>query len=74
MKTIAKTRIAIEKKIAKLKDELTVLQESCSHENAIHVNRANTGNYDPSCDSYWTEHTCPDCSKNWTTDQDWGRK
>ena len=66
-------RLAIEKKLAKLTTDLVELQAACPHTNAVHVNKANTGNYDPSADAYWTDHACPDCGKRWTTDQYWDR-
>jgi uncharacterized C2H2 Zn-finger protein len=50
------------------------LQDQCKHVKAEHVNKASTGNYDPSADSYWTDHKCPSCGKVWQTDQKWDRK
>lgn len=38
----------------------------CPHESLLKKHRANTGNYDPSANSYWTEFTCLDCGKFWT--------
>ena len=52
-----------------LAEQLVQLQLECVHENASHVHKGSTGNYDPSCDSYWIEHRCPDCGKFWTTEQ-----
>jgi hypothetical protein len=64
----------IQKNKKKWDASLTALQELCPHTNAAHKNKANTGNYSSSDDSYWTDHTCPDCGKMWCTDQDWDRK
>lgn len=67
-------RLSIQLKISTWQAKLKELQEQCEHAKASHVNKANTGNYDPSADEYWTEHTCPCCGKRWTTDQNWDRK
>ena len=63
---IAIRRERIEKKLDKLTKELIALREECQHPNVEVKHRANVGNYDPSADSYWTEHKCPDCGKFWT--------
>lgn len=67
-------RKAIEKRRDKAYAELKALHVICPHVNASHVNKASTGNYDPSADSYWTEHKCMDCGWFWTTDQKWDKK
>ena len=53
--------------------KLERLRRQCPHRDAEHINKANTGNYDPSCDSYWTDHLCHSCGHRWTTDQRWNR-
>lgn len=45
------------------------LQSICQHPNANKKYCANTGNYDPTADSYWIEYKCPDCNKRWNVDQ-----
>lgn len=45
------------------------LQASCSHPSASKKHCGNSGNYDPSADSYWIEYRCPDCNKRWNEDQ-----
>lgn len=45
------------------------LQDSCPHVNVDKKYKGNSGNYDPSADSYWIEYRCPDCGKFWTEDQ-----
>lgn len=45
-------------------------QEECPHEYVTRKARSDTGNYDPSQDSYWYELTCKCCSKFWTEDQE----
>lgn len=72
-KQVLRKRLSIEKKIAKLNLELFNLMESCIHDDADHVNKADTGNYSPSDDSYWTEHRCKACNKFWMTDQYWDK-
>jgi hypothetical protein len=74
MTDIKTKRAALKKRMLKLCKDIEDLQTLCTHPNATHTNKANTGNYDPSADSYWTEHKCPDCEHYWQTDQDWDRK
>lgn len=73
-KEILRKRLSIDKKIHKLQLELVNLMDSCTHDDAYHVNKADTGNYSTSDDSYWTEHRCKSCNKFWITDQHWDRK
>jgi hypothetical protein len=44
---------------------------TCKHpkEYLTQVSKANTGNYDPSCDSYWYEFKCDLCGSFWVEDQ-----
>lgn len=49
-------------------DEELKLQKLCQHTNATKTRHSNTGNYDPSADSYWISHKCPDCNKTWYED------
>jgi hypothetical protein len=62
-------RTRIEDKIAALRAQLLALQESCPHPELDVTHRADTGNYDPSCNRYWIEYWCPDCDLHWTEDQ-----
>lgn len=41
------------------------LQAYCVHPEVKETKRANTGNYDPSADSHWSDFECPDCDKKW---------
>lgn len=59
-------RERILKKIDNLNAELDALQTVCDHLNLTMENGSNTGNYDPSCNCYWTDYECPDCGKRWT--------
>lgn len=45
---------------------IVALQTACPHTNTTKEHRCNVGNYDPSADCYWTEHTCQDCGKYWS--------
>lgn len=49
--------------------EERILQEKCPHPDVSKKYCGNTGNYDPSADSYWIEFRCPDCKKFWTVEQ-----
>jgi len=58
-------------KIEQLEKEIREIQAECSHPRTC-VNsksKSNSGNYDPSADSYWVEHECGLCEKQWRTDQ-----
>lgn len=48
--------------------ELDKVRSSCTHPDVVKAHKANTGNYDPSADCYWTEFRCPDCGKFWRVD------
>lgn len=53
--------------IKELNRRVEQIQTKCSHpeEAVIKVHKSNTGNYDPSCDSYWIEFDCGLCLKHW---------
>lgn len=70
-KQIKRRADTIKSNIEKWNNALEELQDSCKHENASHIDKADTGNWCTSDDSYWTVHHCTDCGKHWTTDQDW---
>ncbi len=59
----------IEKKQWKWDNAERELQSICTHPNAIGKNFSDTGNWDRSQDSYWTEWHCTDCGKKWSTEQ-----
>jgi len=56
-------------KIQKLREKINDIQDSCPHQNKNKKYKSNTGNYDPSCDSYWIDIDCLDCGKHWCEDQ-----
>lgn len=60
----ANTVKSIQDKISKLNKKI---QGECKHEPwMVDVKyNADTGNYDPSCDSFWTECYCQSCGKAW---------
>ena len=68
-KQIQKQYLTIKNKIDRLSEQLDELQEQCQHPNVEKTYKGNTGNYDPSADSYWIDWFCPDCKKYWMTDQ-----
>jgi len=61
----------IKAKIKELEDQLEEIQDRCSHpaQAILAKNGSNTGNYDPSADSWWTDHHCRLCDKKWRTEQ-----
>ena len=67
--SISDTRKSIESAQKLLNQRTIINQNSCTHPGATRTPRANTGNYDPGCDSYWMECVCPDCGKRWQEDQ-----
>ena len=50
-------------------NSLKMLQDKCTHPDVTKEYKSNTGNYDPSADSYWINLHCPDCDKRWREDQ-----
>lgn len=66
---IRKTQAGIRTIIANATTKLMELQKECKHPMAERINRADTGNYDSSQDSYWRDCKCPDCGKFWKEDQ-----
>lgn len=67
--TIKRRVATILKTASTLKGELASLQKKCKHPVVSKVYRADTGNYDPSCDSYWIDCHCLNCDKRWSEDQ-----
>ncbi len=59
---------ALWKRIHDAHKEIDKLQSECSHPGATKKHCGDTGNYDPSCDRYWTEFKCPNCDKQWEVD------
>ena len=53
----------------RIEKSILVLRSQCGHYDVKKIARSNTGNYDPSADSYWYDCTCPDCDKFWMEDQ-----
>ncbi len=54
--------------IQRAQAKITRIRDACPHPDAVKEHKANTGNYDPSCDCYWTEFKCPECGKFWRVD------
>lgn len=66
---VKRKRITIQNKIISLREQLEELQNLCKHPDVTKKYGGDSGNYDPSQDSYWIDWRCPDCGKFWTTDQ-----
>lgn len=60
---------SIDRREEKLAKELAKLQTTCTHPVVEKTYRSNTGNYDPTADSYWIDFHCPDCRKRWRKEQ-----
>jgi len=58
--------------IAERESKIHAIQAECSHPLAAVTEKkgANTGNYDPSSDCYWTDYHCDLCDKNWRVDHE----
>lgn len=66
---VQRLRSKIEARLDKWNEAYRMLQQDCQHPNVTKKHRSDTGNWDRSQDSYWTEWHCPDCDKRWTTEQ-----
>jgi hypothetical protein len=68
MSIISKLNQEIEERRTKIAE----IQAACSHPEAavLSVPGACTGNYDPTCDSYWIDHECTLCQKKWREDKE----
>lgn len=51
--------------IAVLAEHIKAIQASCEHNDHTTKPGANTGNYSPSDDCYWTDYTCHTCLLKW---------
>ena len=58
----------IDSRLGRAVSDMDALQSQCKHPAATKKHGANTGNYDPHADCYWTDFACPDCGKRWTVD------
>jgi len=58
----------LKSQISELYKQVETIQAQCSHpkEAVTKKHSADTGNYDPSADRYWTDFTCDLCQKHWT--------
>jgi hypothetical protein len=56
------------KKEAALSLKVEVLRAKCKHPTLVYKHKADTGNYDPSQDSYWTDWFCSLCGERGTAD------
>jgi len=53
--------------LAEIYSKIQMIQSLCSHPAPAVTKKhgANTGNYDPTCDCYWTDFYCTLCEKSW---------
>ena len=67
MNSIKELKATLDEVNAKIKK----IQEECSHPEPCleKIPKANTGNWDPSEDSYWYSCYCSLCEKRWTEPQ-----
>ncbi len=58
----------LKNEIDKLNKKIALIQSECSHPPSARDSKpgASTGNYDPTADCYWVDHTCGLCQKKWT--------
>lgn len=68
-KQIRTKRDKLVKKQLDLYLQFEEIKELCTHPDVTKQYKGSTGNYDPSCDSYWINWQCMDCGKKWVTDQ-----
>jgi hypothetical protein len=66
---IRKKLAGIDRRSEKLDGELAKLQATCQHPGLTKKHGSNTGNYDPTADSYWIDFHCPDCRARWREEQ-----
>lgn len=57
--------LQIDKEILALNQKRDRIQERCKHLKVEKSHHADTGNYDPRDNSYWTCFHCLNCDKKW---------
>lgn len=62
---------AIQDNIQELFQELIKITNECPHLDLTYKYNGSSGNWDKSDDQYWIDWKCHDCSKSWTTSQDY---
>lgn len=67
-KKLQKKVISLKLKKSQIDLEINKIQEECPHPDSLVTKKygANTGNYDPHSDFYWTNYHCQICDKWWT--------
>lgn len=61
--------LKIKKEVLAAYEKMYEFQENCPHTYLKIKARSDTGNYDPSQDSYWYEIECKCCGSRWNEDQ-----
>jgi hypothetical protein len=58
----------LEQQKAEIEEQIFELRQKCRHVRVKHKYASDTGNYDPSCDRYWSEYRCKTCGAKWDVD------
>lgn len=67
---IARRRHNLQLRLERIQNELEMLKTICKHtQHLTYKDRGDTGNYDPSDNSYWREWYCHECGAQWITEQ-----
>lgn len=56
----------IKRDIEGLQEELKIVQNNCTHDKIVYEYESCTGNYDPSCDTYWVSIICLCCEQRFS--------
>jgi len=56
-------------KKARINEQIKKIKDTCKHPNHSLVNKADTGNYCPQDDEYWSVCECEDCGASWKQTQ-----
>lgn len=60
--------LQLEKEKINIQKRINFLRENCKHIHYLTTPKSNTGNYDPTADSYWISVECLDCGKHMVFD------
>ena len=62
-------RAIVVQQMQELREQLTTLQQTCTHVYTTYQPRADTGNWCAADDQYWTDLHCYECGLHWRQDQ-----
>jgi len=63
--SIKKRMQRLQAKKQKIHEEIVAVQTAYPHADLKSTWGSDTGNWDPSADSYWKDYHCQDCDKRW---------